>query len=216
MQVYQQDLEQESLSGESGGEEKVQGEEQDLEDKILSGEFRWMSRAHKSDPEEETCSVTDSSVDDNSRHSRIDTYSDRNSSTGSEFSEPAIHTFLGETRERDLDRELHQDPDHGRYLLRSETVFKSAADDLETIAVSKQSTCFLPQKEVVRTDLQPLRQDTEPLVKIWCVKMEDDTHQPDETNSHLRVMKTYSKARYRVSDLLRAQRNDRMSSNLKK
>ena len=40
----------ESLSGESGVEENVQGEKQDLEDQILSGEFRWMSRAHKSDP----------------------------------------------------------------------------------------------------------------------------------------------------------------------
>ena len=68
-QVYQQDPGQESLPGESGAEEKIQGEEQDLEDKILSGEFRWMSRAHKTDPEEETCSVTDSSVDDNSRNS---------------------------------------------------------------------------------------------------------------------------------------------------
>ena len=46
--------------------------------------------------------------------------------------------------------------------------------------------------------------------------MEDDTHQPDETNSHLRVVKTYLKARYILSDLLRAQRNDRMTSNLKR
>ena len=59
------------------------GEEQNLEYKILSGEFRWMSRAHKTDPEEETGSVTDSSVDEDSRNSGIDTYSDRNSSTGS-------------------------------------------------------------------------------------------------------------------------------------
>ena len=78
---------------ESGVEENVQGEEQELEDKILSGEFRWMSRAHNSDPEEETRSVTDSSVDDNSRNSGIDTYSDRNSSTGSELSELANHTW---------------------------------------------------------------------------------------------------------------------------
>ena len=75
---------------------------------------------------------------------------------------------------------------------------------------------FLPQKEVVRTDLQSFRQETEPLVKIRCVKMEDDTHRPDETNSHLRVMKTYLKARYRLSDMLRAQRNDRMTRNLKR
>ena len=37
--------------------------------------------------------------------------------------------------------------------------------------------------------------------------MEDDTHQPNELNSQMRVMKTYLKSRYRLSDLLRAQRN---------
>ena len=46
--------------------------------------------------------------------------------------------------------------------------------------------------------------------------MEEDTHQPNELNSQMRVMKTYLKARYRLSDLLRAQRNDRMTSNLKR
>ena len=90
----------------------------------------------------------------------------------------------------------------------------NAADDLETIAVSKRSISLLPQKEVVRTDIQPFKQETQPLVKVWCVKMEEDTHQPNEMNSQMRVMKTYLKARYRLSDLLRAQRNDRMTSNL--
>ena len=75
---------------------------------------------------------------------------------------------------------------------------------------------LLPQKEVVRTDLQPFRQETEPLAIIWCVKMADDTQQLNETNSQMKVMKTYLKARYRLSDLLRAQRNDRMTSNLKR
>ena len=46
--------------------------------------------------------------------------------------------------------------------------------------------------------------------------MEEDTHQPNEVNSQMRVMKTDLKARYRLSDLLRAQRNDRMTSNLKR
>ena len=45
--------------------------------------------------------------------------------------------------------------------------------------------------------------------------MEEDTHQPNELNSQMRVMKTYLKARYRLSNLLRAQRNDRMTSNQK-
>ena len=73
---------------------------------------------------------------------------------------------------------------------------------------------LLPQKEVVRTDLQPFKQETQPLAKIWCVKMEKD--KPNELNSQMRVMKTYLKARYRLSDLPRAQRNDRMTSNLKR
>ena len=48
------------------------------------------------------------------------------------------------------------------------------------------------------------------------MKIEDDAYQPDELSSQLRVMKTYLKARYRLSDLIRAQRNDRMTSNLKR
>ena len=57
------------------------------------------------------CSVADSSVDNNSTISEIDTYLDKNSSTGSELSEMAIHTLLVENRPRDLDREVYQDPD---------------------------------------------------------------------------------------------------------
>ena len=75
---------------------------------------------------------------------------------------------------------------------------------------------LLQQKEVVSTEHQPFRQNTEPLENIWCVKMEDDTHQPDETNNQLRVKKTNSEARYRLLDLLRAQSNGRMASNLKR
>ena len=108
----------------------------------------------KTDPEEETCSMTDSSVDDDSRNSEIDTYSDRNSSTGSELSDLAIHTFIVETRARDLDREVYHDSDSDRNLVPSETVFDNAADDLETIAVSKRSMNLLPQKKVVGIDLQ--------------------------------------------------------------
>ena len=215
-QVQDQHPGQESLSGESEIDEKGPDEKQDLGNMVLSGEFRWMRRRHRHDLEERADSFTTSSTDDNSRNSGIDTYSDRNSSSGSELSELAIHTLLVETRARDLDREVYQDPDSDRYLIPSERVFENAADDLETIAVSKRSISLLPQKEVVRTDLQPFKQETQPLAKIWCVKMEEDTHQPNELNSQMRVMKTYLKARYRLSDLLRAQRNDRMTSNLKR
>ena len=95
-----------------------------------------MSIPHKTDPEEEKISAAESSIDDNSRSSGIDSYSDRNSITGWELSELATHTLLMETRVRDLDREVYQDPDSDRYLVPSETVFDNAADDLETMAVS--------------------------------------------------------------------------------
>ena len=121
-----------------------------------------------------------------------------------------------ETRASGLDREVYQVPDSDRYLIPIERIFDNTADDLETIAVSKRSIGLLPQKEVVRTDLQPFKQETQPLAKIWCVKMEEGTHHPNEMNCQMRVMKTYLKARYRLSDLLRAQRNDRMTSNLKR
>ena len=188
----------------------------DLGNKVLSGEFRWMRRWHGPDLEEVADSITDSSIDDNPRNSGVDTYSDRNSSSESELSELAIHTLLVETRAGDLDREVYQDPDSDRYLIPSDRVFDNAADDLETIAVSKRSISLLPQKEAVRTDLQPFKQEKQPLAKIWCVKMEEDTQQSNEVNSQMTVMKTYMKARYRLSDLLRSQRNDRMSSNLKR
>ena len=97
-----------------------------------------MRKRHRHDREERADSITASSTDDNSRNSGIDTYSDRNSSSGSELSELAIHTLLVETRARDPDRELYQDPDSDRYLIPSERVFDNAADYLETIAVSKR------------------------------------------------------------------------------
>ena len=37
----------ENLSGESEIDEKIPDEKQDLENKVLSGEFRWMRRRHK-------------------------------------------------------------------------------------------------------------------------------------------------------------------------
>ena len=93
----ERNLVQDCLSGESDVYEKVSDEKQDLENKVLSGEFKWMRRRHRTDPGDGPDSVTDSSNVDNSRNSGIDTYSDRNSSSGSELSELAIHTKLVET-----------------------------------------------------------------------------------------------------------------------
>ena len=52
--------------------------------------------------------------------------------------------------------------------------------------------------------------------KIWCVKLMDDAHAPEIMSGQMNVVKTYLKARCRLSDLLRAQRNDRMTSSLKR
>ena len=96
-----------SLTGESDVDEKVPDGKQDLENKVLSGEFRWMRRKHRTDPRDGADSVADCSTDDISRNSGIDTYSDRNSRSGSELSELAIHTLLLETQARDLDRDVY-------------------------------------------------------------------------------------------------------------
>ena len=80
------------MSGESDVDEEVPDGKQDLGSKVFSGELRWMRRKHRSDPGDGADSVADSSTEDNSRNSGIDTHSDRNSSSGSELSELAIHT----------------------------------------------------------------------------------------------------------------------------
>ena len=90
------------------------------------------------------------------------------------------------------------------------------ADELELIAVSKGPTRILPHGKVVRTNLDPSVQEATPLKKIWCVKFMDDAHAPEVIIEQLNVVKTYLKARYRLSDLLEAQPNDRMTSNLKR
>ena len=48
------------------------------------------------------------------------------------------------------------------------------------------------------------------------MKMEGDTRQSNELNIQMRVIKAYLKERYRLSDLLKAHGNDRMTSNLKR
>ena len=106
-------------------------------------------------------------------------------------------------------------PDRYRYTSDEEgNVVDNAADGLELIAVSKRPTKLLPHATVVRTNLEPLEPEATFLKKIWCVKLMDDAHVPEIISGQLNVMKTHLKARYRLSDLFRAQRNDKMTSNL--
>ena len=51
------------------------------------------------------------------------------------------------------------------------------------IGMLKRSMSLLPQKEAVRIDHEPFKEEAKPLAKIWCVKMEDDAYQPDALNN---------------------------------
>ena len=79
-----------------------------------------MSRSNVSFSAMKTMSIKETGSEDLSMKSEAKIYSDRNSTTTSETSVLAIHTFLVETGARDLDREIHQDPDGDRYLSSSE------------------------------------------------------------------------------------------------
>ena len=50
--------------------------------------------------------------------------------------------------------------------------------------------------------------------RIVCVKLKDDIQNPGEMNGQIMALKEHVKARYRLSDLIRAQKNDKMTSNI--
>ena len=152
---------------------------------------------------------------DDSRPQSWDNTSETTSN--SDVSEIAIHSLLVDWKQRGLDRKMHQDPDRDRYTSDEEgTVVDNAADELELIAVLKRPTRLLPHGTVVCTNLEPSVQEATPSKKIWCVRLMDDAQAPEIMSGQLNVIKTHLKARYRLSDLLRAQQNDRMTSNLKR
>ena len=189
------------LSGESDSKQPM--------DRVLSGESRNITDRVERDGVESL---------DSSDDSRPQSWGNTSETTSnSDVSEIAIHSLLVDWKQRGLDREMHQDPDRDRYTSDEQgTVVDNAADELELIAVSKRSTRLLPHGTVVRTNLQPSVREATPLKKIWCVKLMDDAHAPEIMSGQMNMVKTYLKARYRLSDLLRAQRNDRMTSRLKR
>ena len=190
-----------NLSGESDSKQPM--------DRVLSGESRNITDRVEHDDAESFGSSNDWSPQSWDNTSET--------TSNSDLSEIAIHSLLVDWKQRGLDREMHQDPDRDRYTSDEEgTVVDNAANELELIAVSKRPTRLLPHGTVVRTNLEPSVQEATPLKKIWCVKLLGDAHAPEIMSGQLNVIKTYLKARYRLSDLLRAQRNDRMTSNLKR
>ena len=88
-------------------------------------------------------------------------------------------------------------------------------EELEKISVSRKPFRELSYKSNIRTNLEP-EDDIEILRRIVCVKLKDDIHNPGELNGQMMALKEHVKARYRLSDLIRAQMNDKMTTNLSK
>ena len=114
---------------------------------------------------------------------------------------------------RQRDRELQTDPLSGTYNLDQQQV--CGGEEPEKIAVTRKPFRELSCNSNVRTNLVP-EDDRKILRRIVCVKLKDDIHSPGELNGQIMALKEHIKARYRLSDLIQAQKNDKMTSNLSK
>ena len=101
----------------------------------------------------------------------------------------------------------------GTYNLDQQEV--RGGEEFEKIAVSRKPLRELPCNSNVRTNLVP-EDDRKIIKRIVCVKLKDDIHNPGEMNGQVMALKEHVKTRYRLSDLIRAQKNDKMTSNLSK
>ena len=134
-------------------------------------------------------------------------------SENSSDDQDSLCMILAEEKMRHRDRELQMDPSSGTYNLDQQEV--RGGEELEKIAVSRKPFRELSCNSNVRTNLVP-EDDKKIMRRIVCVKLKDDIHNPGEMNGQILALKEYVKARYRLSDLIRAQKNDKMTSNLSK
>ena len=121
--------------------------------------------------------------------------------------------ILVEEKIRQHDRELQTDPSSGTYNLDIQEV--RGGEELEKIAVSRKPFRELSCNSNVRTNLVP-EDDMKIVKRMICVKLTDDIHNPGEMNGQIMALKEHDKARYRLPDLIRAQKIDKMTSNLSK
>ena len=121
--------------------------------------------------------------------------------------------ILAEEKMRHRKRELQTDPSSGTYNSDEQVV--QGGEELEKIAVSRKPFRELSCNSNVRTNLVP-EDDRKIMKRIVCVKLKDDIHNPGEMNEQIMALKEHVKARYRLSDLIRTQKNDKMTSNLSK
>ena len=125
----------------------------------------------------------------------------------------SLCTILAEEKMRHRDRELQTNFSSGTYNLDQQEL--DGGEELEKNAVSRKPFKDLSCNSNVRTNLVP-NEDREVLRRIVCVKLKDDIHSPGELNGQMMALKEHVKARYRLSDLIRAQKNDKITSNLSK
>ena len=123
----------------------------------------------------------------------------------------SLRMILAEEMMRHRDRELQMDPSSGTYNLDQQEV--RGGEELEKISVSRKPFRELSCKSNVRTNLVP-EDDRKIIRRIVCVKLKDAIHNPGEMNGQIMALKEHVKARCRLSDLIRAQKNDKMTSNL--
>ena len=120
--------------------------------------------------------------------------------------------ILAAEKMRHRDRELQTDPSSGTYNLDQQEV--CGGEELESIlALSRKRE--LSYNSNVRTTLVP-DGERKILRRIVCVKLKDDIYIPGEMNGEIMALKEHVKARYRLSELIRSQKYDKMTSNLSK
>ena len=127
-------------------------------------------------------------------------------SEGSSDDQDSLCMILAEENMRHRDRELHTDPSSGTYNLDQQEV--RGGEELEKIAVSRKPFRELSCNSNVRTNLVP-EDDRKIMKRIVCVKLKDYIHNPGEMNGQIMALKEHVKARYRLSDLIRAKRMTR-------
>ena len=123
--------------------------------------------------------------------------------------------ILAEEMMRHRDRELQTDPSSGTYNSDEQEVQGGEELEKSQYRGNHSGNYRATQISELRTNLVP-EDDTKIVKRILCVKLKDDIHNPGEMNGQIMALKKHVKARYRLSDLIRAQKNDKMTSNLSK
>ena len=133
-------------------------------------------------------------------------------SEGGSDDQDSLCMILAEKKMRHRNRELQTDPSSRTYNLDQQEV--RGGEELEKNAVSRKPFRELSCNPNVRSNLVP--EDHRKIIRrIVCVRL-NDIHNPGEMNGQIMALKEHVKARYRLSDLIRAQNNDKMTSNLSK